>query len=152
MFEFLKKSLLDKAKIIISNHINHLGFQTSHSHLSAYLPNERTTAQLATITKNNNLGAHDLALMLIDAGYSQHREAESNAVAEFSAQWRETLGNLTDDSAESLRAAAAIRHDRLLTEVFKVAVLHGTSIAPLHGSVGRALQNSIGELIEPLEK
>ena len=87
--------------------------------------------------------------MLIDAGFVDHNASLKKFESIFIAANYPTLGERAKDVAQSARAERLERHDKLLTEIFKRAVEKGTLLVPQSGSVGVAMKNALGTLMEP---
>lgn len=145
----VKEDKVDAAKKIIIDCLCVLNYSTEQHEFNAYLPIEETVEGLKNHAIKENITPEELALFLIDAGFVDHNAAIKKAERKFIAENYSTLGERAKDVAQSARAERLERHDRLLTEVFKRAVEKGTLIVPQYGSIGTAMKNSLGELIEP---
>lgn len=146
---FRKKTLLAEAKALIGDGLRRLNYPSKYCILDAYLPDEQTTKRLVAMAVSSKFSAHDLALMLVDAGYAHQREIDAAAGVGFISAFGKVLGELSGIE-QALTAASAGRHDSLLSEVFKAAVNNGCELVPQYGSVGSAMHNALGGLIEPV--
>lgn len=150
MFGFFRTgSLLAEAKTLIGNGLKRLNFPTKYCVLDVYLPDEPTTKRLVAMAVKSKFSAHDLALMLVDSGYAHQRAIDAAAGARFNSAFGKVSGEFSG-LEQTLTAASAGRHDDLLSEVFKEAVNNGCELVPQYGSVGSAMHNALGGLIEPV--
>ena len=142
-------SKLNAAKKIILDCLGALNYSTEQQELNAYFPTTETVEDLISHAINENLTPEELALLLIDAGFVDHNAALKKFESIFIAANYHALGERAKDVAQSSRAERLERHDKLLTEIFKRAVEKGTLLVPQYGSVGVAMKNALGTLMEP---
>jgi len=139
----------DVAKEIIIDCLDALNYSTEQHEFNAYLPIKETVEGLISHAINENLTPEELALLLIDAGFVDHNASLKKFESIFIATNYPALGERAKDVAQSGRAERLERHDKLLTEIFKRAIEKGTLLVPQYGSVGTAMKNALGTLIEP---
>lgn len=145
-----KKNGLEAATKVIAECLDRLNYPAVHSSLESYLPINETVVRLTDYANREKLNAEELALLLVDAGIADQKAAAVGAKEVFGAAFHIVLGEGSKDIAQSLAGAALVRHDRLLTEVFKRAGEKGTLLVPQYGSAGAAMKNAAGTPIEPL--
>lgn len=145
-----KKHGLEAARKVIAECLDRLKYPAVHSSLESYLPINETVVRLTDYANREKLNAEELALLLVDAGMADQKAAAVGAKEVFGEAFHAVLGEGSKDIAQSLAGAALVRHDRLLTEVFKRAGEKGTLLIPQYGSAGAAMKNAVGTLIEPL--
>ena len=145
-----KKHGLEAARKVIAECLDRLNYPAVHSSLESYLPINETVVRLTDYANREKLNAEELALLLVDAGIADQKATAVGAKEVFGEAFHTVLGEGSKDIAQSLAGAALVRHDRLLTEVFKRAGEKGTLLVPQYGSAGAAMKNAVGTLIEPL--
>ena len=145
----VNKNKFDVAKEIIIDCLNALNYSTEQHEFNAYLPMKETVEGLISHAINENLTPEELALLLIDAGFVDHNASLKKFESIFIATNYPALGERAKDVAQSARAERLERHDKLLKEIFKRAIEKGTLLVPQYGSVGTAMKNALGTLIEP---
>jgi hypothetical protein len=152
MFGFFRDRLLHSAKGVIGERIKVLGFRSELADVDSFLPSESEVKRLAAMAKAENFSSYDLALILVDAGYGHREDTAGATSAMFTAAFANTQINIEDKTVRSLSAIALKRHDDLLTEIFRVAAMTGSSIIPVFGSVGQTMKQSFGDLIQPIRR
>lgn len=145
-----KKNGLEAATKVIVECLDRLNYPAVHSSLESYLPINETVVRLTDYANREKLNAEELALLLVDAGIADQKAAAVGAKEVFGVAFHTVLGEGSKDIAQSLAGAALVRHDRLLTEVFKRAGEKGTLLVPQYGSAGAAIKNAAGTPIENL--
>ena len=145
-----KKHGLEAARKVIAECLDRLNYPALHSSLESYLPINETVVRLTDYANREKLNAEELALLLVDAGIADQKTAAVGAKEVFGEAFHTGLGEGSKDIAQYLAGAALVRHDRLLTEVFKRAGEKGTLLVPQYGSAGAAMKNAVGTPIEPL--
>lgn len=142
-------SRINVANKIILDCLGVLNYSTEQQEFNAYLPTKETVEDLVSHAINENLTPEELALLLIDAGFVDHNATLKKFESIFIAANYPALGERAKDIAQSARVERLERHDKLLTEIFKRAVEKGTLLVPQYGSVGVAMKNALGTLMEP---
>lgn len=150
MFGLSEKSQLQMAYTIVEDCIAQLQFRETQAGVASYMPDAKIIATLVQTVQQHRLSAHDLAVMLVDAGYVYHQDMTDAARTSVVQGLNAGMGELGQAMAQELELQRTQRHDALLTAVYQRALLAGAVIVPQYGSIGASLKPSLGKLTSAL--
>lgn len=139
-----RSRLYFEALDIIADRIDELNPKENFKNIKSYLPEDSVIDKFEGM---HDLSQHDLALMLVDAGYKKNEDmmSKENISAAYDAI-RQTGAILTEDLIKTMDYCLAESlkfHDELLTAVYEAALLNDSKIIPQFGSVGRGMHETI---------